>query len=244
MILDIIQNGKDDVQESLMDLLEEKPVHGVVDADLVYFEITSSEDTIYSFLLTTGYLKIKEKIGMIGDAPICNLTIPNKEIKQVFKKEILDHLSQNIAPSVIRSFQLALKTNNKDALQTTLREYLVSSASCFDTAYENFYHGLMLGLLAIMSDDYQITSNRESGAGRFDIQLKPLSKKFPTMIMEFKAEKNANEEQLIASADKAIQQVLDKNYCAELHAKGVTDIQVYGIAFCKKMATVRVKVVK
>lgn len=93
MILDIIRNGKNGVQKSLMDLLEDKPIHTVVDTDLVYPEITSSEDTIYSFLLATGYLKIKEEIGIIGDSPICALTIPNKEIKQVFKKELLDHFS-------------------------------------------------------------------------------------------------------------------------------------------------------
>ena len=93
MILDIIRNSKNGVQKSLMDLLEDKPIHTVVDTDLVYPEITSSEDTIYSFLLATGYLKIKEEIGIIGDSPICALTIPNKEIKQVFKKELLDHLS-------------------------------------------------------------------------------------------------------------------------------------------------------
>jgi len=239
MILDIIKNGRPETRQSLMKLLQDQPVQAVVDADIIYPEIASSEDTVYSFLLMTGYLKIAEVVNTLDDNPVCNLLIPNKEIKGVFKKEILDHLSQNLNQSIIRNFRLALKNNNKDALQDTLRQYLLQSASSFDTAQENFYHGMMLGLLAIMSDDYIITSNRESGEGRFDIQLKPVSKIHPGILMEFKASDNADEDKLTQFADDAINQIREKQYATDLKASGVSEIQIYGIAFGKKKATVK-----
>ena len=239
MILDIIRTGDSEMQRSLMKLLQNAPVQGVIDTDIIYPEIESSEDTIYSFLMMTGYLKIAEVVNTLDDRPVCSLLIPNKEIKSVFKKEILDNLSKDLSQSVIRNFQLALKTNNKDLLQSMLRQYLLQSASCFDTAHENFYHGMMLGLLAIMSDDYQITSNRESGEGRFDIQLKPFSKEHPGIIMEFKALDNADESRLAECAEDAMKQIRDKGYTADLVTNGISDIRIYGIAFSRKKATVR-----
>ncbi len=239
MILDIIQNSNEELKESLTRLLQQNPVHAVVNADIIYPEIRTSEDAIYSFLLMTGYLKIEKVINTLDDNPICNLLIPNKEIKQVFKKEILDHLSKNMNQSIIRNFQLALKTNNTDALQNVLREYLLASVSSFDTAHEDFYHGMMLGLLAIMSDDYLITSNRESGNGRFDVELQPLSLTFPGIIMEFKACKEDTEESLLAHAEEALKQIQDKQYTVNLISNGITNIQLYGIAFSKKKATIK-----
>ena len=176
---------------------------------------------------------------MLDDNPVCNLLIPDKEIKAVFKKEIIDNLSRNMALSVIRNFQLAMKSNSRDALENTLRQYLLQCASSFDTAQENFYHGMMLGLLAIMSDEYFISSNRESGEGRFDIQLRPRTNLLPGILMEFKAEENADEEKLSKATDIAIAQIQEKQYATELLANGVTEIQLYGIAFCKKKVAVK-----
>lgn len=239
MILNIIRDGNPEMQKSLLKLLQGKPVQAVVDTDIIYPEIEFSEDTVYSFLLMTGYLKIAEIVNFLDDNPVCNLLIPDREIKSVFKKEILDNLSKNMTQSVIRNFQLALKTNNKDELQRTLRQYLLQSVSSFDTAGENFYHGMMLGLLAIMSEDYYITSNRESGEGRFDIQLRPAMQVLPGILMEFKAADNADEEQLSKLADDAISQIVNKQYDVELKREGVSEIQIYGISFSKKKATVK-----
>lgn len=239
MILEIVRNGNQGMQNSLMKLMQDEPVKAVVDSDIIYPEIGTTEDTVYSFLLMTGYLKIAKEIGRIEDNPVCELLIPNKEIKGVFKKEILDNLSRNMSQSVIRNFQLALKTNNKDELQGTLRQYLLESASSFDVAKEDFYHGMMLGLLAIMSDDYYITSNRESGEGRFDVQLRPIHTENAGILMEFKASDDTNEEKLEKLAIKAVKQAVEKKYATELKASGVKNIQIYGIAFSKKKATVR-----
>ena len=239
MILEIIRSGNKGMQDSLMKLLQDSPVQAVVDTDIIYPEIDSSEDTVCSFLLMTGYLKIAQVVTMLDDNPVCSLLIPDKEIKAVFKKEIIDNLSRNMALSVIRNFQLAMKSNSRDALENTLHQYLLQCASSFDTAQENFYHGMMLGLLAIMSDKYFISSNRESGEGRFDIQLRPRTNLLPGILMEFKAEENADEEKLSKATDIAIAQIQEKQYATELLANGVTEIQLYGIAFCKKKVAVK-----
>ncbi len=241
MVLDIIKNGNQEIQKSLMNLLQDNPVQAIIDTDVIYPEIKSSVDTVYSFLLMTGYLKIKSIASDIGDISIYNLLIPNREIKNVFKKEIIDNLSKNIENSIIRNFQLALKANDKQRLQSTLQQYLLVSTSYLDVTQENFYHGMMLGLLAIMSDDYQISSNRESGEGRFDIQLKPISNKYPGIIMEFKSSDSSNDEVLSKLADEAIKQIIDKKYDIELKANGVSDIELYGIAFGKKNVKVKNK---
>ena len=226
-----------------MKLLQDEPVKAMIDTDIIYPEIRSSEDTIYSFLLMTGYLKVADVLDTLDDRPVCNLLIPNREIKGVFKKEILDNLSKDMRQPVIRDFQLAIKAHDAGALQSTLRQYLLQAASCFDTARENFYHGMMLGLLAIMSDDYRIVSNRESGEGRFDVQLKPYSKGYPGIIMEFKAADDTDEEKLSKLADEAIKQIRDKKYDTELRTEGVSNVQMYGIAFSKSKATVKVELV-
>lgn len=115
----------------------------------------------------------------------------------------------------------------------------MQSASCFDTAQENFYHGMVLGMLAIMSDKYYISSNKESGDGRFDIQLEPVDKKQRGYIIEFKAGKDCTEEQLEKLAAEALNQIRDKKYMEELRYHGTKKIGLFGIAFCGKHVAVR-----
>lgn len=210
----------------------------MIDVDIIYPEIERSEDALYSFLLMTGYLKVSSIAASIGDIPLCNLLIPNKEIKSAFKKEIIDSFSNKVSSSVIRLVQMALKINNGLMLQDALRQYLLESASSFDVAKEDFYHGMMLGLLAVVSDEYLIRSNRESGEGRFDIELQPRAKFLPGIVMEFKAGNNDDEDRLSSLAEAAIRQIRDKQYVADLKALGLPEIDLYGIAFFKKRAKV------
>ncbi len=239
MILDIIRNGGNGIRDDLVSLLQDIPVEGVIDSDIIYPEIESTEDSVYSFLLMTGYLKVVRVLGTISDNPVCSMVIPNREIKGVFRKEILDNLSASISQSVIRSFQLALRGSSSEELERTLSDYLLTAASYFDTASESFYHGMMFGLLAVMSDDYLITSNRESGEGRFDIILKPRVKTRPGIIMEFKACVSSDDAGMAVEADDAVKQIIGKKYDVGLRAEGVNDIQLYGIAFAGKKAAVK-----
>ncbi len=221
--------------------MQDKPLQATVDTDIVYPEIERSEDALYSFLLMTGYLKIGGVEAYIGDVPLCSLLIPNKEIKSVFKKEIVDHLSNKLSSSLMRRIQVALKLNNPDLLQESLRQYLLESTSSFDVGKEDFYHGMMLGLLSVMSDEYAIRFNREGGEGRFDILLQPRVKGLPGILMEFKAGKDVNEDGLSKLAESAIKQIRERNYASEMDWLMLPEIDLYGIAFSKKKAKVVTK---
>lgn len=165
---------------------------------------------------------------------MCDVAIPNKEITFVYEKEVLNRTNQIALPylSVRLSFQGHAK------LQALLEDFMVKSISSIDGANEGFYHGMMLGLCAILGNRYKIRSNRESGLGRFDIQLMPLTKGMPGFIFEFKHTKDEHTD-LSALADSALQQIEAKKYDTELRDNGVNSIISIGIAFRGKSAVVR-----
>ncbi len=133
-----------------------------------------------------GYLKLTKKDPLHEQNSIFNVSIPNKEIFYVYEKEILSALEHVIPPSSALAIQQAIITQDVSALQKHLQDFLRQTVSSFDTGNESFYHGLMLGLYAIMNNLYQVTSNRESGDGRYDIQMKPYNKKLPGILIEIK----------------------------------------------------------
>ena len=116
----------------------------------------------------------------------------------------------------------------------------MQSVSCYDTVGENFYHGLVLGLCAAMDNRFSITSNRESGEGRYDICLCPKNDKLPGILIELKAAKGCTEEELALLSEKALEQINDRKYETELMEKGVKSILKYGAAFSGKRVRVAV----
>ena len=110
----------------------------------------------------------------------------------------------------------------------------VKSVSSFDTSHEDFYHGLLLGLCAMMDNRYAITSNRESGEGRFDIQLIPKTDNLPGILIEVKWAKNADPQSIAALAQTALRQINEKHYETELRTHGINQILKYGAAFSGK----------
>lgn len=228
----MIRNSNPQLHESLSLLLQGKEVQALIDTDIIYPEVTGDPDTIYSFLVVAGYLRVTDVVSELNDNPICSLKIPNREIKSVFQKEILDSYNAMFTGAILRNFEVALRTGNADLFTDTLQKYLMQSASTFDTVHENFYHGTVFGMLAIMSDSYYISSNRESGEGRFDVQLEPRDKTQTGYIIEFKAGKNLTDEKLSSLAKEAIQQIHDNNYIADMEYHGIKNIGLFGIAFC------------
>ena len=113
----------------------------------------------------------------------------------------------------------------------TLQKYLLQSASTFDTAHENFYHVTVFGMLAILSDQYYILSNRESGEGRFDLQLEPRDHRRKGYIIEFKVAQDQTEEALAEAAKDAVRQIRDRGYAEDMEYRGITEIGFFGIAF-------------
>ena len=117
---------------------------------------------------------------------------------------------------------------------------MYGSVRYYDTAKETFYHGLILGLCALFCDRYEVTSNRESGEGRYDIQLMPRKPEEPGFIFELKAAKNAEHDKLKVLADQALQQIAEKKYVEEMRSRGVYVITQYGVAFSGKHVEISV----
>ena len=143
--------------------------------------------------------------------------------------------------SAVTAIQEALYRMDRNALQKALETFLLQTISFHDAANEVFYHGLILGMCAVMDHRYRLTSNRESGDGRFDIQMLPLSKKLPGILIELKTDKNCSEKQLEALSKIVLKQINDRTYSAELSAMGVSTILKYGIAFSGKKARITVE---
>ncbi len=241
MIGQLIRNANSEMYESLSYLMQGKEIQAVIETDIIYPEINDDPDMIYSFLLVAGYLRIKETISTINDNLICSLAMPNREIKSVFQKEILDSCRAVFSGSLLRNFELAIRTENNALLTETLQNYLLQSASVYDTAYESFYHGTIFGMLAVMSDSFYITSNRESGEGRFDVQLEPHDKKQTGFILEFKSEKGLDETGLKKLAKEGIRQIRDQKYYTNMKYHGIQNITLFGIAFSGKKVSVIVE---
>ena len=135
----------------------------------------------------------------------------------------------------------SLYANDYKKLQKTIAEYMDKSISFYDAGAEGFYHGLTLGLIALLDNQYKIKSNRESGDGRYDISLFPREDRYPGIIMELKWKKDLNADELLGLADEALAQIDDKRYDEEMKEDGIRDILKFGIAFSGKKVSVKTK---
>ena len=241
MIGRMIKTAASETYESLAALMQGTQVQALIDTDIIYPEVSGDSDVIYSFLLVAGYLRVTGIVSTMNDNPICSLAIPNQEIKSVFQKEILNTYSAVFTGSLLRDFEVAVRTGDSALLTRTLQKYLQQSASVYDTANESFYHGTVFGMLAVMSDSYYITSNREAGEGRFDVQLEPKDKKQAGYILEFKTGKGLDENGMKALAEEGIRQIRDHRYDTDMEYRGVNQLILFGIAFSGKKVCVKVE---
>lgn len=233
IIGDIISSADAEVYEKLTSLINGGSFVTYIDTDVIYPQIKANPSTIYSFLLVAGYLKVLQADTTFSGDFMCEVALPNKEIAYVYNKEILQRLDKLIPLALTVSVQEALYAGDGGKLKTLVQKLLLQSVSCFDAVGENFYHGFMLGLCALLSNAY-VTSNREAGEGRYDIQLLPKDKRLPGIIIELKAAKNIYGEHLQKLAEAALAQIKTKHYTAELEQKGVNLIYKYGVAFSGK----------
>lgn len=235
IIGEIIQTATPEITKDLYKLLCGEKIAAYIDTGVIYPEVQNNPYSIYSFLLVAGYLKVANIYPQSDGNFMCDVAIPNKEITFVYEKEVLNRTNQN---SLAISISQAIFSKDTQKLQSLLEDFMVKSISSIDGANEGFYHGMMLGLCAILGNRYKIRSNRESGLGRFDIQLMPLTKGMPGFIFEFKHTKDEHAD-LSALADSALQQIEAKKYDTELRDNGVNSIISIGIAFRGKSAVVR-----
>ena len=231
LIRELLVNAKKDIVHRLERLISGKTAFAEINMNIIYPELSSDADTVFSFLMLAGYLKPS---GAMLDGSILALDIPNLEVRNVFNNEIMSWIGYSFNDnSILRDIRFALLENNAPLLEETLKKYMIGCVSCFDTSSEAFYHGMMLGLLASLSSAYTIHSNRESGLGRYDILMEPVRENLPAVIMELKAAKTSENAGLLTLARTALKQIEDKQYYADMTAKGL-QVCRYGMAFCGK----------
>lgn len=237
IIGEIIKEADNEIYERLSSLVNGGSFTTYIDTSVIYPQIKNNPSSIYSFLLMAGYLKVvKSSVSISGDF-MCEVALPNKEISLVYRKEILQKLENLIPQATAIAVEEAIFSGNGEKLRDIISNFLIQSVSAFDAAGENFYHGFMLGVCALFGNSY-VTSNRESGDGRYDIALSPKVSNLPGIIIELKAEKNRNENELQELAKTALKQINEKKYDTELKLKGVKTIYKYGVAFSGKHVAV------
>ncbi len=242
LVSKLIREGSKEVKMIMEDLLEDGVLKTNIDEQVVFSQLLNDEDAIWSLLLASGYLKI-DSFVFDSDTGLYEyaLRLTNKEVKIMFRSHIQSWF-KNYSPSY-NDFIKALLQDDKKAMNHYMNKVALDTFSFFDTGNksskytepERFYHGFVLGLMVELRDRYVITSNRESGFGRYDIVLKP--KNYTTdknaAIIEFKVYDAEDEETLKDTVDAALSQIKEKRYDAALLAEGIDaeHIKTYGFAF-------------
>lgn len=244
IIGEIVKEASGDVLDDLQSLLHGDSVEAYVDTSVVYPEIRKNASGIYSFLLMAGYVTIRSERLLHDGNSICSLCIPNREIKILYEKEILTKLDSVLPSSAAVMMQQDLIREDIDGFQKELQKFIMSAVSFYDASAESFYHGLLLGISAVMNQYYDLASNREAGEGRYDIQLKPKNKRLPGFLIEIKslAAKQAGQEDMDAVLEKlaqrGLQQIEQKHYFVELQQERCDRIICLGVAFCGKQCRI------
>lgn len=235
IIGEIIGTATPEITENLYKLFCGNTITTYVDTSVIYPEVQNNPYSIYSFLLVAGYLKVAAIYPQNDGNYMWDVAIPNKEILYVYEKEVLNRTNQN---NVSISIHQAIFSKDTRKLQSLLEDFMLKSISTMDGANEAFYHGMMLGLCAVLGSQYKVRSNRESGLGRFDVELLPMMQGIPGFIFEFKHTKDINVD-LDSLANSALRQIDDMKYDTELKDFGVKNIVKIGIAFRQKSAVVK-----
>ncbi len=230
IVKSLIERADDDTKSEIEELIAGKIIEKPIHEDITYGDIDSSMDNLWNFLFFTGYLK-KAWIKMNENNEIvAGLTIPNEEIRLIYKNTILNWFESGVKSRDLTKMYDAIVTGDAVTFENELVDLLTESISFYD-AYENFYHGFLLGSLVNMKR-YIIKSNREAGKGRSDIVIRYPNSRGAAVILELKVAKNIR--QLEEKCDEALNQIEDKHYDKPLLEEGYKNIIKYGITFYKK----------
>ena len=244
LINNLIQKGSPYIKTMLETLIRGEKINVMIDEQIVFSELDYSEDAVWSLMLASGYLKVisSEELNLIRESDNeYELAITNREILFMFRKMILRWFTP--AKRETNEFIKALINGDVESMNAYMNKVTLKTISYFDSGNspsdeepERFFHGLVLGLMVDQTENYIITSNRESGYGRYDIMLEPIDKSnenLPCIVIEFKVINPKKEKTLEETVEAALNQIEDKGYDAELVKRGVKreNIHHYGFAF-------------
>ncbi|MDO4305580.1 MAG: AAA family ATPase [Eubacteriales bacterium] len=242
----LIQEGSNDLKIDFEDLMQGKSVQKIIDEQVTFSELSEDESAVWSLLVASGYLKIdRHYFDSFSGERVYELSLTNMEVRLMFKKMIRGWFSKK--GSEYNPFIRALLKHDLKSMNAYMNSVALATISYFDSGTkpsreepERFYHGFVLGLIVELAGRYTVTSNRESGFGRYDIVLEPLQKEEDAMIIEFKVFDPDEEKSLQDTVQKALKQINDKDYAASLIARGIQEehIRKYGFAFEGKRALI------
>ncbi|MDE7477268.1 MAG: PD-(D/E)XK nuclease domain-containing protein, partial [Lachnospiraceae bacterium] len=231
----LIERADDSVKGEIEHLIDggtiEKPVH----EDITYDEIYKTMDNIWNFMFFTGYFRKVDERMDDNDVRWLTMRLPNREVRYIFCEKIMSWFQEKIQEKDLTNLYTAFVNKDTDTLEEELSQILFETISSMDEN-ENYYHGIVAGLLSPMKG-YRTKSNRESGKGRSDLFIKPVSRRKEAFVVEFKVAKKPKE--LEKKAEEAIKQIEDRQYAAELDDDGYEIVVKYGIAFCGKDCLVK-----
>ena len=238
----LLQEGNKHIKQSFEALLNGETISSPIDEQIVYSQLGDNEMAVWSLLLASGYLKVLEYERLnqiaIGRKPNYKLMLTNGEVRRMFYSMVHDWFMET--ESDYNDFVLAMFCNDIEEMNAYMNKVTRTMFSYFDTGRnageaepERFYHGFVLGLMAELSGEYVVTSKRESGFGRYDVMLEPCDKSKKAYILEFKVHKPKREKTMEETVENALKQIEEKQYEADLIARGIPkeNIYKYGFAF-------------
>ena len=238
----LIREGNKDIKRTFEALLKSETIRCPIDEQIVYDQLDDDDTAIWSLLLASGYLKVlqyeKQTATGFGEERLYDLCLTNGEVLDMFYRMVRGWFRP--AKSNYSDFVSALLCGDVETMNVYMNEVTMEIFSYFDTerkpsrnAAERFYHGFVLGLIVELREKYLITSNRESGFGRYDVMLEPKKADEDAIILEFKVYNSNKEKNLEETVAAALKQIEEKQYEATLTAKGILKEQIkkYGFAF-------------
>jgi len=237
IVKSLIEKADSKTKQEIELLIEGKTIEKPVHEDITYDEIYDSMDNLWNFMFFTGYFKkVSERMDE-EDNRYIELCIPNREVKYIFRTKILKWFEEKVKAKDLSRLYSSIINKEPEIFEEEIGRLLMETIS-FNDAYENFYHGFVVGALANMHD-YIVKSNREGGTGRSDLFIKSVSKRGAAVVIEFKIAKNIDD--LEKRAEDALKQIKKKGYDMELKSEGYKNIIKYGISFCEKDCYVKLR---